>query len=58
MLHACVARFDVTEILKNFWFFGVNKALEQLQQFAKSTWHSRIFAKTTKNSLQQVGKTT
>jgi len=32
--------------------------LEQLQQFAKSTWHSRIFAKTIKNSLQQVGKTT
>jgi len=31
---------------------------EQLQQFAKSTWHPRIFAKTTKYSLQQVGKTT
>jgi len=31
---------------------------EQLQQFAKNTWYPRIFAKTTKNSLQQVGKTT
>jgi len=31
---------------------------EQLQQFAKSTWHRRIFAKITKNSLQQVGRTT
>jgi len=26
-------------------------------QFAKSTWYLRIFAKTIKNSLQQVGKT-
>ena len=32
--------------------------VEQLQQFAKSTWHPRIFVKTIKNSLQKVGKTT
>jgi len=32
-------------------------ALEQLQQFAKRTWHPRIFAKNKKKiSLQQVGK--
>ena len=34
MLHACAARFDVTENLKNFTnFFRLNKALYCLQQY-------------------------
>jgi len=35
-----------------------HSTVDQLQHFAKSTWHPKIFAKTIKNGLQQVGKTT